>query len=290
MTLRTATAPDAWGVWYANDPKQTPWERYLDEVAASGYSWTELGPWGYLPTDTSELQDALSSRSLSLCGAAVVHPLTAPDALETLRDRVHALCQSLVATNTPWLLLMDDSDVYLTPEARIAAPEAWARMMRVITQVAREIRQEHGLHLLFHPHVGTAVETETEILRLLNDTPADLVELCFDFGHHAYTGADALAFMRQNASRIPYYHFKNLDGDIHTRAMAAGTPFMEVFQNGVMCELDKGVLDFNEIVTFLQKQNFDGFVVVEQDMYPCPPEKPLPIARHNRAVLKRLGL
>lgn len=74
MTIRTATAPDAWGVWYASDPKQTPWERYLDEVAASGYSWTELGPWGYLPTDPAQLQNVLSSRGLGLCGAAVVHP------------------------------------------------------------------------------------------------------------------------------------------------------------------------------------------------------------------------
>lgn len=290
MTIKVGTAPDAWGVWYAQDPRQTPWERYLDEVAEAGYASTELGPWGYLPTDRAHLTDALASRGLGLCGAAVVHPLAGVDAFETLRARLTPLCETLVATDTPWLLLMDDSDAYATPRARIAAPDTWKHMMGVIAEAGRMIAQDHGLRLLFHPHVGTAVETETEILRLLDDTPAEFVELCFDFGHHAYTGADALAFMRAHADRIPYYHFKNLDGVIHARAMENGTPFMEVFQNGVMCELDKGIMDFAEVVAFLKARNFDGFVVVEQDMYPCPPEKPLPIARHNRDVLRRLAL
>ncbi|POF61607.1 hypothetical protein CFR73_08670 [Novacetimonas maltaceti] len=290
MTIRIATAPDAWGVWYASDPRQTPWERYLDEVAAAGYAWTELGPWGYLPTERAHLIDALSSRGLGLCGAALVHPLLAPDALETLRERMRPVCATMAAIGTPWVLLMDDSDAYGTPQARIATPEGWRHMMQVITTIAREIREEYGLNLLFHPHVGTAVETEGEILRLLADTPAEYVGLCFDFGHHAYAGADALAFMRRHAARIPYYHFKNMDGDIHARAMADNAPFMEVFQNGVMCELDRGVIDFSQVVSFLRERGFDGFAVVEQDMYPCPPDRPLPVARHNRDVLKRLGL
>lgn len=290
MTIHVGTAPDAWGVWYAEDPRQTPWERYLNEVARAGYAWTELGPWGYLPTDRAQLNDALASRNLALCGAAVVHPLAQPDALKTLSDRLAPLCETLVATRTPWLLLMDDSDVYATREARIAAPETWQHIMRVITETGRRVAQSYGLHLLIHPHVGTAIETEEEIVRLMADTPAEFVKLCFDFGHHAYTGANALAFMRSYADRIPYYHFKNLDGVIHARAMADGTPFMDVFQNGVMCELDKGIMDFASIVSFLKERNFDGFAVVEQDMYPCPPEKPFPIALHNRAVLKQLGL
>lgn len=290
MTIHVGTAPDAWGVWYAKDSRQTPWERYLDEVARAGYSWTELGPWGYLPTDRTELEEALTSRDLALCGAAVVHPLAQPDAQETLSVRLAPLCETLVASRTPWLLLMDDSDVYATREARIADQDTWRQMMRVITETGRMVAQTYGLRLLLHPHVGTAIETEEEIVRLMADTPEEFVELCYDFGHHAYTGADAIVFMRKYANRIPYYHFKNLDETIHARAMADETSFMEVFQNGVMCELDKGILDFGEVVSFLKERNFEGFAVVEQDMYPCLPEKPFPIALHNRTVLRQLGL
>ena len=53
--LIIGTAPDSWGVWFPDDLKQTPWERFLDEVAESGYKWIELGPYGYLPTEPARL-------------------------------------------------------------------------------------------------------------------------------------------------------------------------------------------------------------------------------------------
>ncbi len=51
MNIQIGSAPDSWGVWFPSDPKQTPWQRFLDEIVAAGYEWTELGPYGYLPTD-----------------------------------------------------------------------------------------------------------------------------------------------------------------------------------------------------------------------------------------------
>ena len=59
--LRIGTAPDSWGVWFPDDPKQVPWQRFLDEVVAAGYSWIELGPYGYLPTDPHQLEDELGT-------------------------------------------------------------------------------------------------------------------------------------------------------------------------------------------------------------------------------------
>src|ERR1700712_2702436 len=64
--LRIGTAPDSWGVWNANDPKQIPWDRFLDEVQRAGYAWIELGPFGYLPTDPHQLEDELGKRDLRL--------------------------------------------------------------------------------------------------------------------------------------------------------------------------------------------------------------------------------
>src|SRR6266576_2820620 len=49
-TILVGSAPDSWGVWFPDDPNQTPYTRFLDEVADSGYQWIELGPYGYLPT------------------------------------------------------------------------------------------------------------------------------------------------------------------------------------------------------------------------------------------------
>ena len=64
--VNVGSAPDSWGVWFANDPQQTPWERFLDEVAAAGYTRIELGPYGYLPTDPSRLKEELGKRGLEM--------------------------------------------------------------------------------------------------------------------------------------------------------------------------------------------------------------------------------
>ena len=69
--LRLGSCPDSWGVWFADDPRQTPWDRFLDELAAAGYQWLELGPYGYLPTDPARLRDELGQRGLKVAGGTM---------------------------------------------------------------------------------------------------------------------------------------------------------------------------------------------------------------------------
>jgi inosose dehydratase len=67
--LRLGTAPDSWGVWFPDDPKQVPWHQFLDEAAEAGYTAVELGPFGYLPTNPEQLRDELGRRGLTLTAA-----------------------------------------------------------------------------------------------------------------------------------------------------------------------------------------------------------------------------
>ena len=62
------TAPDSWGIWFADDPNQVPADRFLDEVAEAGYEWIEIGAFGYLSTDPAKLSDDLGSRRLRVSG------------------------------------------------------------------------------------------------------------------------------------------------------------------------------------------------------------------------------
>ena len=74
-TILVGSAPDSWGVWFPGRPQQTPYDRFLDEVAASGYEWIELGPFGYLPTDPKQLADELAARNLKLSAGTVFEHL-----------------------------------------------------------------------------------------------------------------------------------------------------------------------------------------------------------------------
>lgn len=60
--IKVGSAPDSWGVWFADDPRQTPWDRFLDEISEADYKWLELGPYGYLPTDPTTLRRELDRR------------------------------------------------------------------------------------------------------------------------------------------------------------------------------------------------------------------------------------
>jgi inosose dehydratase len=60
--LLLGSCADSWGVWFPDDQLQTPWSRFLDELADVGYQYLELGPYGYLPTDPGELRDEVGKR------------------------------------------------------------------------------------------------------------------------------------------------------------------------------------------------------------------------------------
>ena len=73
------TAPDSWGVWFPDDPVQVPVHRSSSsEAAAAGYEWIELGPYGYLPTDPSELADALAPGNFKVTAGTVFEHLQRP--------------------------------------------------------------------------------------------------------------------------------------------------------------------------------------------------------------------
>jgi inosose dehydratase len=69
--IRIGSAPDSWGVWFPDDPQQVPWQRFLDEVAAAGYEWIELGPYGYLPKDPAVLAEETAKRGLKVSAGTV---------------------------------------------------------------------------------------------------------------------------------------------------------------------------------------------------------------------------
>ena len=82
LNLRLGSAPDSWGVWFPEDDRQLPYERFLDELAGSGYEWLELGPYGYLPTDPAVLADEVGKRGLKVSGGTVFGNLHRPRKFE----------------------------------------------------------------------------------------------------------------------------------------------------------------------------------------------------------------
>jgi len=294
MSIKLGSAPAAWGVSFSDDPQQTPWERYLDEVSQAGYEWTELGPLGYLPTNPDVLGNELRKRNLNLAGGFVMRAIEDRALWPEIEQDVLLLGALLGGLGGKYLVLIDDlytnmhtGDVLTATELD---DEAWAYMIEATHAVAHLAKERFGLRTVFHPHTESHVENEHQIERFIDDTDSALVGLCLDTGHHAYRGGDPIAFIEKHHARLEYLHVKNVDASHLRKVRESGTPLAKATADGLFCEPDAGTVDFLALRDVLQTKKYEGFAIVEHDMYPAPFDKPLPIAKRTRAYFNDIGI
>ncbi|MFQ6018135.1 MAG: sugar phosphate isomerase/epimerase family protein [Kiloniellaceae bacterium] len=301
MAIKVAGCPDSWGVWFSDDPKQPPWQRFLDELAEAGYDGTELGPYGYLPTDLPVLRRAVEERGLEVTAGMIEGILYDPDGWpvrslspRTVEAQLHGVGRLLAGLGGRYLLLMDNTYTDMHTGERIAPAELggddWKRLVDTTQKVAQIARDAYGLTLVFHPETESHVQFEHQIEALLSQTDPALVSLCLDIGHHANCGGDPVAFMRKHHTRIPYLHLKSIDPEVRKKVQEANIPFTPAVGMGLFCEPELGAVDFLGFRDVLHLIGYEGWVTVEQDMYPAPFDKPLPIAKRTRAYLREIGI
>ena len=294
MNIRIGSAPDSWGVWFPDDPKQTPWQRFMDEVVEAGYNWIELGPYGYLPTNPTMLQTELDKRNLKVSAGFVMDSLEDHSVWPEIEAQLTGAGELLAELGAQYLVLIDGtySDLFTGEQVEIKQldDDNWRRLIDTTHRVADMIDELYDMKLVFHPHAETHVEYEDQIERFLSDTDPDRVSLCFDVGHHAYRDGDPVAFMRKHHARIPYLHLKSVEPTLQKKVEEEGIPFATAVAMDMFCEPSRGAVDFMAFRDLLIELDYDGFAIVEQDMYPAPFDKPLPIARRTRGYLQEIGL
>ncbi|MEV4189985.1 sugar phosphate isomerase/epimerase family protein [Streptomyces toxytricini] len=292
--IRVGSAPDSWGVWFPDDPLQTPWERFLDEVAECGYEWIELGPYGYLPTDPGRLAEETARRGLRVSAGTVftgLHhgPAVWADTWEHV-SRIAALTRDMGAEHLVVIpAFWRDDKTGAVLEDRELTAGGWRELAGQTERLGREVRDRYGLRIVVHPHADTHIDTPANVARFLDATDPELVSLCLDTGHYAYCGGDSVAAIEEFGERIGYLHLKQVDPRILAEVVAEQVPFGPAVARGVMCEPPSGVPALEPVLAAAQRLGVDLFAIVEQDMYPCPPERPLPIARRTRAYLRSCG-
>jgi inosose dehydratase len=291
--LRVGSAPDSWGVWFPDDQQQTPWRRFLDEVAQAGYEWIELGPYGYLPTDPSRLRDELAQRDLTLSAGTCFTAFHQGDVWDKTWAHVSQVAGLTAALGARHLVVIPemwrDPATGQQHEDRLLSDQSWTALGQGIDRLGRAVAEEFGLTLAFHPHADSHVDTQQHVERFLEITDPDLVSLCLDTGHIAYCGGDNLALIEKYPSRIAYLHLKQVDPQVLTGVREEDLPFGPAVRRGVMCEPPAGVPDLGPIVQASANLDAEMFAIVEQDLYPCSPDTPLPIAQRTRDYLTRCG-
>lgn len=297
--LRVANAPCSWGVIENIEGERYDYTRVLNELAATGYVGTELGDWGFMPTDPEKLRQEINSRNLSLLASWVSvylhdeskHKQSADDCVRTakLLAAVGGSDCFVVLGNDPYTdPLRTKNAGRITPEMGMS-DDQWQIFAKGADYVARRVMDEAGLRTVFHHHIGTWVETPAETQRLLEMTNPEILGLVFDTGHWKFGGGNEIQGVRQCADRIWHVHFKDHEPNVARQSREQEWDGLTSVGHGVYCELGKGDVDFPGVLQALREIQYDGWIVVEQDVLPgmgTPKES----AQHNRDYLKSIGL
>ncbi|WP_129660040.1 sugar phosphate isomerase/epimerase family protein [Rothia uropygialis] len=293
--LIIGTAPDSWGVWFAEDEQQTPWQRFLDEVAEAGYKWIELGPYGYLPANPETLARELKERDLSISAGTVFTAFhRGADQWDTAWEPARQVAELTAAMGAHHVVVIPalwrDDKTGEALEERTLTEQQWEDLAAGHDKLGQRLQREFGLYQQFHSHADSHVETMEQIEKFLAMTDPKLVTLCLDTGHAEYGGASSVELIEKYPERIGYLHLKQVHPDTLAKVRAEDMTFKDATAAGVMCEPPYGLPDLREVIEAAEKLGRPLYGIVEQDMYPVANlDVPLPIASRTCKYLLRCG-
>jgi inosose dehydratase len=298
--IKVANAPCSWGVLeFELEGEAAGYTQVLNEMVETGYEGTELGDWGFMPTDPALLRNEIHSRGLTLLGAFVPVMLKDPNAhapgIEVAVRTARLLAEA--EGDLPFIVLADDNGKIpertqnagrVLPEHGLCQAE-WEIFAEGAEKVAWAVKKETGLRTVFHHHCAGYVERPIEVDVLMKATDPALLGLCLDTGHYRFGGGDPIAGLHAHVDRIWHVHFKDCHPEIAERSRTEHWDYFTSVRNGIFCELGKGEIDFPRIKTELEKIGYNGWIVVEQDVLPGM-GMPRESARRNRDYLASIGL
>jgi inosose dehydratase len=285
MKLTVANAPISYGAFELTvgiDPNVPNAEFVLDEVAGAGYAGIDLGPVGYLG-DGPVLAERLASRNLGLAGAYLEFPFTDPVALETLYPDLDAMLDTFDAVRDvvpgplprPTLADASSETRRLKPGQSQANPslgltnDQWRAFAAGLKNVLARCR-DRGYEPTFHPETGTFVEAPWEIERVLEISD---VGLCLETGHIFVCGGDPLNVLKSAPQRVNHVHLKDAYRSRMDQLIADDEPAPSIWSREVFCALGHGDVDLDAVLGELEALNFEGWLVVEQDIFPQTAER-----------------
>jgi len=297
-----ASAPDSWGVLdYPGPSWNQDYEQMLDEMVAAGYRGTELGPYGFFPTDPAVLGPQLSKREMALLGSFVPVPLgderSAQDVVAQIR-RVGGLLSTLGA---PFLVMADaQSEARDRIAGRVPSDgsagftaEQWKLVAKVVSE-ATSVTKDFGLDLVFHPHVSTYIETPDETERFFDVTSGTGIGLCLDTGHCAYADGDPVAEAIKFREVLRFVHIKDVNSNSLATVRKNKLNFEQAVEAQTFTIIGQGSIDFPAFFGALRGMNYRGWLVVEQDVKygatTIPPVESIAASlRYLTGVVEKLG-
>lgn len=269
MSVRIGANPIGW----SNDDMRelggaTPLETCLAEAKEAGFAGMELGH--KFPREAGALRKVLGQFGLDLVSgwySAELLKRPAGEEMKHLRPHLDLLkafgCKVLVFAETSNAIHGDRSKPLA--DRPVLPAKDWAEFGSRVTEIADRIADE-GVRLVYHHHMGTIVESESDIDAFMNATGPS-AHLLLDTGHATFGGADPAALARRYRSRISHFHGKDIRPDVMERVRRERLSFLDAVVAGVFTVPGDGCVDYPAVLRELP--GYSGWAVVEAEQDPA---------------------
>jgi len=222
---------------------------------------TEFGPLGFLPVEPADRAATLEKYGMVAVGGffpVVLHdssydPL--PDVQQELESYKKAKAKVLVLAASTGLSDYDTKRPELTSDQ-------WKTFFANCDRIS-EYAASIGVTATVHPHVGTMIESKSDVYGLLNGSD---IAFTLDTGHMIIGGTDPVEFAQKYPQRVKHVHLKDVDMSKAARVVAGELTYNEGVKSGMYTPLGDGYVDVKAIVTALIKNDYQGWFVLEQDL------------------------
>lgn len=270
--VKLGIAPIAW----TNDDMpdlgaENTFEQCVSEMALAGFTGCEVG--NKYPRDTAVLKKALELRGMQICNAWFSSFLTTKPYEEVEKDFIEHItflkemgAKVVGMSEQGHSIQGTDNPIF---EAKyVMNDEEWDTLCTGINKLGK-VAKDMGIKLCFHHHMGTVVQTEEEIDRLMANTDPELFGLLFDCGHLAYCGEDYMSVLNKYADRIRHVHLKDIRPEKVEQVKREHLSFLQGVRLGTFTVPGDGVIDFKPIFDVLEKTGYEGYVLVEAEQDPA---------------------
>lgn len=292
--IKLGIAPIAW----TNDdlPElggENTFEQCVSEMALAGFTGSEVG--NKYPNDTDKLKKALDLRGIQICNAWFSTFFTNKPLDYTVKlfkehiDFLDKMGAKVVGVAEQGNSIQGQMDTPVLKEKPKFTEEEWKKVANGLNTLGK-IANEKGLTLGYHHHMGTGVQTLEEIDKLMSLTDEKYVKLLFDTGHCTYSEVDPLEVISKYIDRINHIHLKDIRKDILEEVKNDNLSFLNSVKKGVFTVPGDGMINFEPIFNVIEKNNFEGWLVVEAEQDPAI-ANPLEYAiKARKFINKKTGL
>ncbi len=293
--VKLGIAPIAW----TNDDlpdlgKENTFEQCVSEMALAGFTGSEVG--NKYPKDPAVLKKALDLRGMEICNQWFsCFLLTKPfeEVEQEFRAQLtflKAMGAKVIGASEQSYSVQGQQDTPIFGHKYVMNDAEWETFCTGMNKLGKIAKEEYGIALTFHHHMGTVVQTAEEVERMMANTDPEYVSLLFDTGHFAYCGEDPLAMVKKYVSRIKHVHLKDIRPEVVEQIKAENLSFLDGVRLGTFTIPGDGCIDFDPIFQVLEEAGYEGYMLVEAEQDPAK-ANPLEYAmRARKFIAEKTGL